>query len=148
MAIVRFDPFRGFEGLARKMNSFINEFDKGVNFEYGSFSPRIDISEDEKSIYISAELPGMKKEDVKVTINDDNVLIIKGEKKRIVEEKEDEKKSYVRIERSYGEFTRSFMLPENVDTESINAKVEDGVLNISLNKKEPEKPKEIEVKID
>ena len=151
MSIVRIDPFRGFDSLARKMNSFVNEFDKGINVEYGNFLPKIDISEDENSLFIHAELAGMKKEDVKVSINDDNLISIKGKKeKEFKEEKEgqENKVVYLRMERSFGEFTRSFQLPENVDRESISAKYEDGILNITLKKKEPEKPKEQLVNID
>lgn len=81
MVPVKFDPMRGFENISRKMNSFMNEFEKGFSFEFGSFSPRIDIAEDEKNIFIHAEVPGIAKEDIKVTINDDNVLTIKGHKK-------------------------------------------------------------------
>jgi HSP20 family protein len=151
MSIVRIDPFRGFDSLARKMNSFVSEFDKGINVEYGNFLPKIDISEDENAIYIQAELAGMKKEDVKVSVNDDNLISIKGKKaKEFKEEKEgeDNKLVYLRMERSFGEFTRSFQLPDNVDKDSISAKYEDGILNISLKKKEPEKPKEVLVNID
>lgn len=148
MGIMRFDPRRSFEGLAKRMNEFVNEFDKGISFEFGGFAPRVDISEDEKYFYVHAELPGVKKEDVKLTINDDNVLIIKGEKKKAEKEEEtQESKYYLRVERNYGSFTRSFMLPENVKKDSINAKFENGVLDISLEKIEPEKPREVEVEI-
>lgn len=149
MSIVRFDPMRGFESLARRMNAAANELNKGFNVEFGGFSPRIDISEDEKFIYIAAEVPGIAKEDIKLTVNDDNMLVIKGTKK--CEEKKEENGgnvSYLRVERSYGEFLRSFMLPDNVKKDSVNAKFENGVLNITLEKIEPVKPKEIEVSID
>lgn len=151
MSIVRIDPFRGFDSLAKKMNSFVDEFDKGFNVEFGGFSPRIDISEDEQALYVHAELAGIKKEDVKVSINDDNILSIKGKKEK--EQKEEEKNSegkrvYLRVERGYGEFTRNFQLPENLDKENITAKYEDGVLNLTINKKEPVKPKETFVNID
>lgn len=151
MSIVRIDPFRGFDSLTRKMNSFIDEFDKGFNIEYGSFVPRIDISEDENALYLHAELAGLKREDVKVSINDDNILILKGKKNKEYneEEKNEEgKRVYLRMERGYGEFTRSFHLPENLDNESISAKFEDGVLNVTIKKKEPVKPKETIVNID
>lgn len=146
MALVRFDPFRGFESIARKMNDFLGDFEKGVNIEYGGFAPRCDISEDEKSLTVHVELPGISKEDVKVTINDDNVLIIKGEKKR-EEKTENEDKTYIRVERTFGSFARSFMLPENVKKDSINAKYDNGVLTIKLEKIEPSKPKEIEISV-
>ncbi len=144
MSLVRFDPFRGFESLSKKMNDFVGEFDKGFNIEFGSFAPRIDIAEDEKSIFFHVELPGIKKEDVKVSITDGNIMMIKGEKKR---EEKVEDKSFIRVERNYGSFSRSFELPNNVKTDSIAAKFEDGVLNISLEKIEPQKPKEVEVEI-
>lgn len=148
MAIVRFDPFRSFEGITRKMQNIASEMEKGFNVEYGSFAPRIDIYEDEKSLYLQAELAGVKKEDVKVSINDENVLIIKGEKKRELKtENKDDERCFLRVERAYGEFTRSFMLPENIDKDSISAKYDSGVLEITLAKKEPEKPKEVEIKI-
>jgi HSP20 family protein len=146
MALVRFDPLRGFENMMRKMNDFVGDFDKGFNVEYGGFAPRCDISEDEKNLYVHVELAGIKKEDVKVTINDDNLLIIKGEKKR-EEKQENEDKTYIRVERTFGAFTRSFMLPENVKHDSINAKYENGVLNITLEKVEPRKPREVEISV-
>lgn len=144
MSLVRFDPFRGFDSISRRFNDFIGDIDKGVNIEYGNFAPRVDISEDEKSLFLYAELPGINKEDVKVTINEDNVLMIKGEKKR-EEKTESQDKSFIKIERTFGSFSRSFVLPQNIKTDSINAKFENGVLNITLEKVEPKKPKEIEI---
>lgn len=144
MAIIKFDPVRGFETIARRMNDIMSDFDKGMSLEFGGFAPRVDISEDEKKIYVQAELPGMNKDEVKVSINEDNVLIIKGEKKREVRT---EDKSYLRVERNYGEFARSFLLPDNVNKQSIQAKYDNGVLDITLDKIEPEKPKEVEINI-
>ncbi|MCX6154683.1 MAG: Hsp20/alpha crystallin family protein [Candidatus Kapabacteria bacterium] len=148
MGILRVDPMRGFENVARKMNDFFGDLEKGFSVEYGAFIPRTDISEDAKNLFVHVELPGIKKDEVKVSINDENVLIIKGDKKR--EQAQDEAKSettFIRVERGFGEFTRSFMLPDNVDKASINAKFENGLLEIILNKKEPEKPKVFEVEI-
>lgn len=148
MALVRFDPVRGFENVAKRMNDFISGFDKGLNIDFGGFSPRVDITEDEKNLFVYVELPGVRKEDVKVTINDENVLIIKGEKKKEEKTKEPgDENTFIRVERNYGSFTRSFMLPENINRDSINAKYEHGVLFISLSKIEPKKPKEVEVQI-
>ena len=146
MSVIRFDPLRGFENLSKKMGNLVDEFEKGFSFEYGSFAPRVDIAEDEKSVYFHAELPGIRKEDVKVSINDDNILTIKGTKKRVETEGENQK-NFIRLERTYGEFTRSFVLPENINTDSISAKFDNGVLEVTLQKKEPSKPKEVEVKI-
>lgn len=144
MGLVRFDPVRSFESLAKRMSDFANEIERGFSFEYGGFQPRVDIFEDEKGYYLEAELPGLVKEDVKLTVNEDNVLILKGSKKREVKE---EGKSFIRVERNYGEFTRSFVLPDNIKKDSIKAKFENGILNVSLEKTEPEKPKEVEISI-
>ncbi len=110
-----------------------------------TFTPtmRVDISEDEKNIYIEAEMAGLKKEDVKVSI-EDNVLTIRGERKQ---ESEEKKKNYHRVERVYGSFSRAFTLGENIDKDNIEAKYEDGVLHLTLPKVEPVKNvKEIALK--
>lgn len=144
MTLLRFDPAREFERLQKKMGEFTEDMEKGINFEFGGFSPRIDISEDENSVFIHAEMPGMAKEDVKVSVNEENLLTIKGNKKKPdgVDEQE-----FIRSERIFGEFSRSFVMPENVDRDSIMAKFENGLLAITFSKKEPEKPKEIHVEI-
>jgi HSP20 family protein len=155
MTMIKFDPFRGFDALTKKMNTLVNDLDKGFNFEMGNFSPRVDIIEDEKQLNFNFELAGVKKEDVKVTINDENVLIVKGQKYRenideSVNENESENspKYFIKVERNFGEFTRSFVLPDNVNKESISAKYENGILHLTFEKKEIEKPKVVEVEIN
>jgi len=150
MTLVKYNPFRGFDSLSKRMNDFMSDFDKDsvfrdFNFGNSRFLPVTDIREDEKHIYISAEIPGISKDNIKVTISDDNVLQIRGEKKH---ENKEENESYIRMERVFGEFTRSFVLPENVKDDKIKAKFENGVLNITLEKIEPSKPKEIEISIN
>jgi len=105
---------------------------------------KVDISEDDKAIYVSADMPGIVKEDVKVSMEDD-VLCISAERKQ---EEEEKKKGYHRIERTWGSMSRSFTVGDNVDSENIDAAYDNGVLKITLPKKEPEpkKGKEIEVK--
>jgi len=105
---------------------------------------KVDISEDDKAIYVSADMPGIVKEDVKVSMEDD-VLCISAERKQ---EEEEKKKGYHRIERTWGSMSRSFTVGDNVDAENIDAAYDNGVLKITLPKKEPEpkKGKEIEVK--
>lgn len=104
---------------------------------------RVDISEDEKAMYIEAELPGAKKEDIKLQV-EDGVLTISAERKQETEEK---KKNYHRVERIYGHFSRGFTLGENVDQEHIDAKYDNGVLHVTLPKTEPVKnTKQISVK--
>lgn len=148
MGIVRIEPFRGLDSLSRRLNTFFTDFEKGVNIEFGGFNPKVDIAEDEKQVHITAELPGMAKEDVKITISEDGALTLKGHKQaKKKNEEKTEDNVFIRVERSYGEFSRSFMLPDNISKESIKAEFRDGLLNISLDKKEPERPKEVEVTI-
>jgi len=148
MSMLRFDPYRGFENLQKKLSEIASEVEKGVSVEFGGFAPRVDISESNNTLFFYIELPGIMKENVKVSINDENLLIIKGNK--LYPDKEaaaKENRIVVRSERNFGEFTRSFMLPDNINRESISAKFDNGVLEITLTKKEPEKPKEVEINI-
>lgn len=106
------------------------------------WAPAVDISEDNKEFLVKAELPGLKREEVKVTV-EDGVLSITGERKV---EKEEKNKKYHRIERSYGSFVRSFTLPEGADAAKVNAEFKDGVLNVHLAKSPSAQPKAIEIK--
>jgi len=144
MTYLRFEPVRSFEKLSKKFNEFANEFEKGISFEMGGFKPRVDITEDDKYIYIIAETPGMKKEDIKISINEERILTIRGEK--IGPERSDSD-CCIRKERIFGTFDRSFILPETTDVEKIDAKYENGVLTLTIGKKEPAKPKEYNVTI-
>lgn len=107
------------------------------------WSPLVDISEDDKEYLIKAEIPDMKKEDVKISVQDD-ILSISGERKY---EKEEKGKKYHRVERAYGSFMRSFAVPENADGSKVNAEYKEGVLTVHLPKSEKAKPKAIEVKV-
>ena len=106
------------------------------------WAPVVDIGEDEKEFLIKAELPGLKREEVKVTV-EDGVLSISGERKA---EKEEKTKKYHRVERSYGSFLRSFTLPEGCDPAKVNAEFKEGVLNVHLAKSPKAQPKAIEIK--
>jgi len=107
------------------------------------WTPSVDISETEGEYQIKAEIPDVKKEDVKVTL-EDGVLTIQGERKH---EKEEKGKKYHRIERSYGSFVRTFSLPDVIDEDKVRAEFKEGVLNLSLPKSEKAKPKAIDVKV-
>lgn len=147
MTMIRFNPMWEMQNAARHMNRFVRHNFSHENmprFEIGDFKPRIDVIEDEKALYFEAEIPGVIKEDVKVSVNDENILTIKGEKKF---ERKEEAKLCCRHERNYGEFTRSFLLPDNVDSEKISANYENGVLTLTVPKMEPAKPKEKVVEI-
>lgn len=145
MTYLRFEPFRGFERFGKRLGDFANELEKGISFEMGGFSPRIDIIEDEKNLFVYAEIPGMSKNDVRISVNDERVLTLKGEKKKY--EIKDGSVS-LRNERFFGEFERSFILPDNSDIENIQAKYENGVLELLIHKMQPQKPKEINVDIN
>jgi len=141
---MRIDPFRGFEKMTRKMNDLVNDLSTGVNFEMGSFKPRVDIMQDDKNVYVHAELAGVKKENLKVKVNEDNLLTISGEKPY---DSKSESETTIRTERFFGNFTRSFVLPDNLDKDSISASYEDGVLKLVIRKIEPQAPKEIDINI-
>ena len=105
--------------------------------------PAVDIAEDDKEYTIKVELPGVNKEDVRVSV-EGGVLSISGERKA---EKEEKNKKYHRIERTYGTFVRSFTLPEGTASDRVSAEFKDGVLKVHLPKDEKAKPKSIDVKV-
>jgi len=107
------------------------------------WSPLVDITEDEKEYLIKAELPDMKKEDVRLTVEND-VVAISGER---TFEKEEKGKKYHRVERAYGSFVRSFTLPEDADGSKVSADFKDGMLQVHLPKSQKAKPKTIEIKV-
>lgn len=150
MAIVRWDPFRELEEMSDRLNRMIARPPAGQTVGQGKevmtvadWTPTVDISETEAEYAIKAELPDVKKEDVKVTV-EDAVLTIQGERKQ---EKQENGKKYHRIERSYGRFVRSFTLPDSVDESKVKAEYADGILHLHLPKSEKAKPKQIDVKI-
>jgi HSP20 family protein len=145
MRIVKYDPFSGFDAISRHMNTLITDLQKNASVNnQAEFSPRMDISETEQAYFIHAELPGVQKEDIKISISEDKILSISGEKKKS-EQVQDE--NFVRMERFYGTFLRTFTLPEHIQSSSIKADFTNGILEISLPKSELIKPKEITVEI-
>jgi HSP20 family protein len=130
-----YDPF---DSMKKQM---VKAFDQDV-FKMVDFCPKINISEDENKYYIHADLPGMTKEEVKMEISDDRIFTLSGERKSLKDnnqKKEKKNKKFSKIECSYGKFERSFTLPENADINNIQAKMENGVLEVTINKIEPEK---------
>ena len=111
----------------------------------GQMYPRVDILETDSGYTIRSDLPGVSKDDIKVSV-ENGVLTIRGEKKREVEHKE--KNRYYHFERSFGEFSRSFTLPSNVDSQHVEAHFDNGILEINLRRSEEAKPKAIDVKVD
>ena len=138
MTLIRFEPMRDLDHISNRFQRFFDEFPGFQHNLADSFSPKIDISENEKSIMIDAEIPGVPKENLKITLQD-NILTIEGEKKKISENKD---QNYYREERCFGKFKRSFTLPVEVDSENVEAKFNNGMLEIKLNKIEPKEEKE------
>ncbi len=148
--ITRWDPLSEFASLQNRFSQLLNQsmptfggLGGGVDqpLTFSSFAPPVDIYEDEHSITVQAELPGINEKDVDIRV-ENNVLTISGERKLENEQKQD---NFHRIERSYGRFTRSFTLPNTVDTEHINAQFENGVLKVTMEKREEAKPKQIKI---
>lgn len=146
MKITKWDPFQELEDVFSRYGKSLSWPGKGIHQEVmatGDWSPRVDIAETEKEFMIKAEVPDIKKEDIKIAI-DNGILTIRGERKQ---EKEDKDKKFHRIERSYGSFLRSFTLPENVDEKKVEATFKDGMLTLEIPKTAESKQKSIEVKI-
>ncbi|GAB4376253.1 MAG: Hsp20/alpha crystallin family protein [Acidobacteriota bacterium] len=149
MALVRWNPFSELERIQREVNRLFDDTalrrltSEGDEPIASAWVPPVDIAEDKDNITITVDLPGLDRDDVHVAI-EDNRLTISGERKF---EKKSEDREWSRVERAYGAFTRTFSLPNVVDTDRVEAKMDRGVLTIVLPKREEAKPKQIEVKV-
>jgi HSP20 family protein len=149
MAIARLDPFRELEEMERRLASVFGRLParrgdgREETMTVFEWAPLVDIVENENEYLIKAELPEVKREDVKVTVQN-GTLTIAGERSL---EKEEKGKKYHRVERAYGAFVRTFALPEEGDPTRIHAEFKDGVLNIHVAKAEQARPKRIEVNV-
>jgi HSP20 family protein len=150
MAIVRWEPVRDLVGLQERMNRLFDESFRGVargnEDEWalgGSWAPAVDIYEKDGNLVLKAELPGIDPKGVEIRV-ENNVLTLRGERKL---EEEVEKEGFHRVERTYGSFSRSFTLPNMIDTEKIKAEAKDGVLKLTLPKREEAKPKQIQIQV-
>ena len=147
--LIRWDPFKDMDELQSRLTKLFGLTPARTGnggqelMTVSQWTPSVDIIEDEKEYLVKADLPEVKKEDVKVTV-ENGVLTITGERKF---EKEEKDKMYHRIERSYGNFLRSFTLPDGADGAKVNAEFKDGVLKVHLPKSEKAKPKTVEVKV-
>ncbi|MGE3920921.1 MAG: Hsp20/alpha crystallin family protein [Gammaproteobacteria bacterium] len=148
--LLRWDPMRELQQVSERLNDLFGQTSPVRSSEkeqqalkLPEWTPSVDIIETDKEYEIKADLPAVKKEDVKVNIHD-GVLCIEGERKL---EKEEKNKKFHRIERSYGSFMRSFTLPDNADENNIHAEFKDGLLTVRLPKSDRAKPKSIEVKV-
>ncbi len=147
MAIVGWEPFsnlltaqRDFDRLFKEaFNPFVSEGDISTR----TWAPPVDIYENENDIVLKAELPGIEPKDVEVKV-EDNTLYLKGERKF---EKEVKNESYHRVERSYGSFARSFSLPNSISTDKVKAEFKDGLLTLTLPKREEAKPRTVKIDV-
>ncbi len=148
--MTRFVPFRALNDvsvLQNRLNSIFNDFARPEGTQEmlsaGNFIPACDVYEDEHKLQLTLEVPGVKQEDLDVRV-ENQTLTVKGERKFETEQKEE---NFHRIERRFGSFARSFTLPMTIDTNSIAAKYDNGVLAIELAKKEAAKPKQVKIEI-
>ncbi len=144
MTVVRWKPWQEVNSLQREMNRMFDSFfqDSDESSSTSAWYPSVDIKETSDVIDVYAELPGMTKKDIKISIRD-NVLQISGEKQR---DEHEEEANYHRLERIYGTFSRSFTLPAKVQVDKVNASFNEGVLHLRIPKADEEKPRLIEIK--
>jgi HSP20 family protein len=147
MAIMRWNPAQELarvqEEFERLFRNFLPSQMLETSFALGAWEPAVDICETNDEYVITAELPGVSKDEVKVSYVDE-VLTISGERKQ----EEEKDKTYRRVERSFGAFERSFRLPARIVVDKIDAKFKDGVLTLTLPKAEDAKPKEIPIRVN
>src|SRR6059036_484020 len=148
--LITWNPLREMDEAQNRLNRFFlggfpNRMGSGEihSLAVADWSPEVDISEDEHGYLLKADLPEIKKDDVRVTV-EDGILCVSGERKT---EKEDQKRKFHRIERSYGNFRRSFTLPEDTDSKKVTAEFHDGVLKVHLPTTPIARSKAIEVKV-
>ncbi|MHB1926605.1 MAG: Hsp20/alpha crystallin family protein [Leptospirillum sp.] len=149
-SLLRWDPVRELEDLGRRLSPVFARIPQEVRTDERQaltavdWAPVVDISEDAESYNVMVELPEVKKEEVKVSI-ENGILAISGERKKISEEKNG--KRYHRIERLYGSFLRSFSLPDDADPQRVTATMKDGVLNVRIEKLAETKPRSVEIEV-
>ena len=145
MAITRWTPFQDMYTLQNRLNSLLQEVNRGEDEALSSsaFVPPVDIYEDANHIVLKLEVPGMKLEDFDIQL-ENNALTVRGERRF---EKETKEENYHRVERRYGSFARVFTLPNTLDPESVKANYDAGVLSVELGKKAEARPKQIKVSV-
>ena len=146
MNLMRWDPYREVSSLQDRLNRVFGGYGYGSReredeMQLSAWAPPVDIAEEKDRILITAELPGFKENEIEIQ-TENGMLTLRGERKF---EKETDGKSYHRVERSYGQFVRSFSLPNNVDREKIKATFKDGLLQVDLPKREDAKPRTIRI---
>jgi HSP20 family protein len=143
MNVTRWEPFREMEDFFRQYSPMLGRSLRRSGGEETNWTPLADITETDKEYLIKAELPEVKKEDVKITL-EDGVITLTGERRH---EKEQKDENEIRVESFYGTFSRSFALPDNVDPNGIRAESKDGVLRVRIPKKQASKTKPISIEV-
>ena len=146
MQLVRWEPFRELVSTQDRLNRLFNDtfsrfFEEGEGSPARTWAPPVDVYETDQNVVLKAELPGIKPDEVEIRV-EDHTLFLKGERKF---EKEVKEENYHHIERSYGNFVRTFPLPNSVDAEATKAEYKDGVLTLTMPKREEAKPKTIKI---
>jgi HSP20 family protein len=144
--LTRFEPFREFATLQDRINRVFRDSYSGSqddSLTTSSFAPAVDVYEDEHKVALKIEVPGIDEKEIDVRV-ENSTLTVHGERKI---EKEEKEENYRRVERQYGSFTRTFTLPQTVDTEKVSANYDKGILKITLPKKAEAKPKQIKVNV-
>jgi HSP20 family protein len=146
--LMRWDPFRELEEMEERLATWfgrapLRRFGREEPLFGADWAPLVDIAEDEKEYLITADLPEVNKDDIKVSV-DDGTLTLKGERRL---EKQEKGKKFHRIERAYGSFLRSFSIPDDADGTKVSAEFKEGVLKVHLPKTAKPKPKAVEVKV-
>jgi HSP20 family protein len=145
MTYIKFGPAGDFEAFNKKLHNFFNEFPNiGVDINY-PIKPRTNYYSDEENVYLDVEIPGVKKEDIKISFKN-NVLTVSGEKKDSSKKNKDSQ--VYKLERNFGPFTRSYQIPEGLNTDDIKASFEDGILKIIVSKTVKNQEQEKEIKIN
>jgi len=146
--LTRWDPFADLLSFPDRLNQLLNQgthVSRGKSNEqsltFANFIPPVDVMENDNNIMVQVELPGVREEDVEVRI-ENNMLTISGERRL---ENEEQRDNFLRVERAYGRFYRSFTLPSNIDPENVKATFDNGILKITIPKREESKPKQIKI---
>jgi HSP20 family protein len=146
MTIARFTPFQGVSTLHDQFNRLLNESFRNNSEEaaFAAWAPAVDIYETPDALVVKADLPDLNEKDIDIQV-ENNLLTIRGERKF---EKSVSEENYLRVERTYGAFSRSFSLPNTVNPEAIGAEYKNGVLTVTLPKREESKPRQVKVTVN
>ena len=145
-SVIRWEPFRNVNSLQEQFSRLFDTSFPGRSSESDltTWAPAVDIQETENELVLKADLPGIEEKDIDVRI-ENNTLTIRGERKF---EKQVNEDNYLRVERSYGSFSRSFSLPNTINTEAISAEYKNGVLTVQMPKRPESKPKQVKVNVE